>query len=204
MQSSYICSPVISMSNEILPSKHEQTLKLCGFGLMRILPNNQKYYMPFSKRWFMALQLQTSSFSATIIFKPVSLICGLTALWALPDCFASTGSMMLYSWSAFLCMLVLGHSMLPLLPGYPSSEELEIKLCSILFIILAKNNRISGKSGSGINSQEPVIPHADWKRDRYCRNNFPALNEEQYCGLVELRLPCWWQSQCNADSCYTG
>lgn len=90
MQSSYLCSLVISMSTDILPSKQEH--QSWGFlDYVSTLPKNQKYDIPFSQRWFTALQPQTSSFSATIVFKPVSLICRLTAVWALSGCFASIG-----------------------------------------------------------------------------------------------------------------
>lgn len=77
------------MSTDILPSKREQTPKLCSpKKTPNTLPNNQKHDIPFSQRWFTISRLQTCSFLATIAFKPVS-ICRPMAVWALPSCFAN-------------------------------------------------------------------------------------------------------------------
>ena len=161
MQSSYLCSPVIrcpQTSYLLSMNKHRSW----GFLEYEYFARQSKirhsiltkmvYHIAASDIQLFgnysvqtSLNLQTdSSMSSTQLF---------CKHWSTP----------LYTRSAFLCTLVLGHAMLHLLPGYPNSEELEIGLCSILFIIPAKNNRIAGKSGSGISSQEPVIPHADWK-----------------------------------------
>jgi len=138
MQSSYLCSPVISISTISHLSSMNKHQSWVFSNYMSTLPSNQKYDILFSQGRLTVLRLQTSSFSATITFKPVSVICRLTVVRDLPGCFASVGSVTLYTSRAFLCMPVLGHTMLRLLPGYPNSEELEIRLCSILFIIPVK------------------------------------------------------------------
>lgn len=153
MQSSYLCSPVISMSTDILPSKHEQTPKLGYFGLHERFAQQSKIWYSVLTKTAYSIMAQTSSFSATAAFKPVSLTCGLPAVWALPGRSASARSMMLHTSTAVLGE---GDATLHPLPGHPNSEELETGLCSILFITPAK--KIIGSLENRVRESAPKSP----------------------------------------------